>query len=278
MRKRLDLLLVERGYFPSREQAQRAIRSGAVFAGGRLADKPGQQVAEETAIEVRAAGAPYVSRGGEKLAGALDRFHLDVRGLVCLDLGASTGGFTDCLLRRGAARVYAVDVGRGQLAWRLRQDPRVVVREGCNARLLKPADLPEPPDLVTIDVSFISLTLILPPAAAVLPAHGTIVALIKPQFEAGREQVGKRGVIRDPAVHEAVLRKVLEAGEASGLHLSGLTFSPLRGPEGNIEFFGWWGREPGPLRAVPEEIPALVAKAHAALAAGATGPRDPSGG
>lgn len=278
MRRRLDLHLVEGGFFPSREQAQRAILAGVVYAGGRLADKPGQQVAEDTAIEVRGGSQPYVSRGGEKLAGALDRFGLDVRGLICLDLGASTGGFTDCLLQRGAAKVFAVDVGHGQLAWKLRQDPRVVVREGFNARLLKPADLPVPPDLATIDVSFISLALILPAAAAVLAPGGSIVALIKPQFEAGREQVGKRGVIRDPAVHEAVLRKVLEAGEASGLHLSGLTFSPLRGPEGNIEFFGWWGREPGPLRAVPEEIPALVAKAHAALAAGATGPRDPSGG
>ena len=168
MRKRLDVLLMERGFFPSREQAQRAILAGIIYQDGRLMDKPGHDLPEDAALEVRGRGSPYVSRGGEKLAGALSAFDLAVEGLVCLDLGASTGGFTDCLLQRGAAKVYAVDVGHGQLAWKLRQDPRVKVMEGINARYLKPGDLPETPDFVTIDVSFISLGLILPVVATIL--------------------------------------------------------------------------------------------------------------
>ncbi|MGE5551341.1 MAG: TlyA family RNA methyltransferase [Bacteroidota bacterium] len=264
MRKRLDILLVERGHFASREQAQRAILAGTVLVDGRLMDKPGQQVPEEALLELHGVAQPYVSRGGQKLAGALDAFGLAVAGRVCLDLGASTGGFTDCLLQRGAARVYAVDVGRGQLAWKLRQDPRVVVIEEFNARHLKPQDLPEPPDLITIDVSFISLGLILPGAVSVLAPAGEIVALVKPQFEAGRAQVGKHGVVRDPAAHARVLAGVVETAGGLGLGLQGLTHSPLRGPEGNIEFFAWWDRGAG-MEVTGGMIQEVVEGAHRAF-------------
>ncbi|NLG83617.1 MAG: TlyA family RNA methyltransferase [Firmicutes bacterium] len=265
-RKRVDLLLVERGLFPSREQAQRAILAGWVYADGRRLEKPGQAVPVDIPLEVR--NKPrFVSRGGEKLAGALAAFPVEVTGRVCLDLGASTGGFTDCLLKHGARLVYAVDVGRGQLAWSLRQDPRVVVMEGVNARYLRPEDFPERPTLVTVDLSFISLRLVLPAMAAVLPAEGEVIALIKPQFEAGKQEVGKRGVVREATIHRAVLEAVLEEAARQGFGLAGLTHSPLLGPEGNIEFFAWWVKDGGGSPA-PGLIQATVAAAHARLKAG----------
>ena len=237
-KRRLDVLLVERGLAESRTQAQRLIRAGLVRVAGQVADKPGTQVATNATITLQARPR-FVSRGGEKLEAALVRFGLDVRGWVAADVGASTGGFTDCLLQHGARRVYAIDVGYGQLDWRLRNDPRVVVMERTNARYLE--SLPEPVDLVTVDVSFISLGLILPMAVRWLKPGGRVVALIKPQFEAGRREVGKGGVVRDPQVHRRVLERVLDIAAGLDLGLRGLMPSPLHGPAGNVEFLGWWG-------------------------------------
>ncbi|HEY73172.1 MAG: TlyA family rRNA (cytidine-2'-O)-methyltransferase [Chloroflexi bacterium] len=236
-KERLDVLLVERGLAESRAWAQRLIRAGEVRVAGQISDKPGARVATNAAITVQARPR-FVGRGGEKLEAALARFGLDVAGMAAADVGASTGGFTDCLLQRGARRVYAIDVGYGQLAWRLRNDPRVIVMERTNARYLD--DLPEPVDLVTADVAFISLRLILPAAARWLRPDGQVVALIKPQFEAGRREVKKGGIVRDPDVHRRVLKRVLKAAAELGLGLCGLIPSPLRGPAGNIEFLGWW--------------------------------------
>jgi 23S rRNA (cytidine1920-2'-O)/16S rRNA (cytidine1409-2'-O)-methyltransferase len=236
-RERLDVLLVERGLAPSRTQAQRLIRAGLVRIADQVFDKPGTRVATGAAIQMQARPR-FASRGGKKLDAALVRFGLDVADVVAADVGASTGGFTDCLLQRGARRVYAIDVGYGQLAWRLRGDKRVIVMERTNARYLE--DLPEPIDLVTADVSFISLELILPAAARWLRPAGQVVALIKPQFEAGRREVGKGGVVRDPVVHQAVLERVMEMAAELGLGLRGLMASPLRGSAGNVEFLGWW--------------------------------------
>jgi len=229
--------LVERGLAESRAQAHGLIRAGEVRVAGQISDKPGTQVA--TNIEIAVQTRPrFVGRGGEKLEAALARFELDVAGMVAADVGASTGGFTDCLLQHGARRVYAIDVGYGQLAWRLRNDPRVVVMERTNARYLD--ELPEPVDLVTADVSFISLRLILPAAMRWLKPGGRVVALIKPQFEAGRREVKKGGIVRDPTVHRRVLECVAEAAAELELGLYGLMPSPLRGPAGNVEFLAWW--------------------------------------
>lgn len=233
MRKRLDVLLVERGLAETRERAQELIRAGEVIIHGRVMDKAAAQVDSAAAIVIREP-LPYVSRGGYKLAGALDAFNIDPRAWVCADLGASTGGFTDVLLQRGAARVYALDVGYGQLAWKLRQDPRVIVMDRVNARRLE--RLPEPIDLVVIDVSFISLELILPPAKHLLQTRGEIIALIKPQFEAGRAQVGRGGIVRDPQIHTQVIEKITRAAAALGLERRGLIQSPIQGTEGNTEF------------------------------------------
>jgi 23S rRNA (cytidine1920-2'-O)/16S rRNA (cytidine1409-2'-O)-methyltransferase len=236
-RERLDVLLHKTGLAESREQARRLIMAGQVSVGGATVDKPGTRVVPTAALHIEARPR-YVSRGGLKLEAALTAFAVDVRGLVAADIGASTGGFTDCLLQHGAARVYAVDVGYGQLAWGLRQDRRVVVMERVNARHLQ--TLPEPIDLTTIDVSFISLKLVLPAVIPLLKPIGQIVALAKPQFEAGRTQVGKGGVVRDSAVHHAVLRDLLAWASAHGLQTQGLIASPLRGPAGNIEFLVHW--------------------------------------
>jgi 23S rRNA (cytidine1920-2'-O)/16S rRNA (cytidine1409-2'-O)-methyltransferase len=236
-RERLDALLVKQGLAQSRAQAQRLIRAGLVRVADHVVDKPGTQV-EANAQVVLQARPRFVSRGGDKLEAALARFELDVAGLVAADVGASTGGFTDCLLQRGACRVYAIDVGYGQLAWRLRGDDRVVVMERTNARYLE--SLPEPVDLVVADVSFISLGLILPMATRWLRPGGQVVALIKPQFEAGRREVGKKGVVRDPQVHRAVLARVGGMAAELGLGLCGLMVSPLHGPAGNVEFLGCW--------------------------------------
>ena len=233
-KSRLDALLVERGLAETREKAKRLILAGSVEVNGQVADKPGMMAATDAEISVRE-GLPFVSRGGLKLQAALDVFGLDVEGLTAADFGASTGGFTDCLLQRGVRRVYALDVGYGQLAWPLQRDPCVVVMDRTNVRHLE--SLPEPVDLVTIDVSFISLALVLPAARRVLrEGAGQVIALVKPQFEAGRERVGKGGVVRDPAIHREVLDSVREAARESGFRACGLVRSPITGPAGNVEF------------------------------------------
>jgi len=240
-KERLDLLVVARGLAESREQAQRLIMAGAVEVDGVRQDKSGRAVAHDAEITVRAP-LPYVSRGGLKLAAALDAFAFDVNGLVAADVGASTGGFTDCLLQRGAARVYAIDVGYGQLAWKLQSDPRVVVLDRTNVRHL--AALPDGvlADLAVIDASFISLALVLPATLQLLTPDGQVIALIKPQFEAGAEQVGKGGVVRDPQVHRRVLVETWTLAQTLGLTVAGLTVSPAPGPAGNIEFLIWLRR------------------------------------
>jgi 23S rRNA (cytidine1920-2'-O)/16S rRNA (cytidine1409-2'-O)-methyltransferase len=234
---RLDLLLVARGLVESRERARRLVLAGDVLVGDRPVTKPGAQVAADAALRLRTPDSPYVGRGGEKLAGALDAFRLDVRDRVALDVGASTGGFTDCLLARGARRVYAVDVGYGQLAWRLRQDLRVVVLERTNARHLEPSMFEEAPDLAVVDVAFISLATVLPAIAACVAPGGTLVVLVKPQFEVGRARVGKGGVVRDPAARADAVAGVRAAAEGLGLAVRGEQESALPGPKGNREVF-----------------------------------------
>lgn len=232
---------MQQGFYDSREKARAALMAGLVFADEQPVDKPGTKVARTSALKVKGALHPYVSRGGLKLEKALKHFALDVTGAVMLDIGASTGGFTDCALQNGARHVYAVDVGYNQLDWSLRSDPRVTVMERTNFRYLTRADLPaDTPDFATIDVSFISLKLILPPLGGILERGGRVVALIKPQFEAGREKVGKSGVIRDSSVHREVLQTVLAFAAETGYRLEGLTFSPITGGEGNIEFLAVW--------------------------------------
>lgn len=233
-RQRIDQLLVERGLVESREKARALILAGAVRVNGQRVDKAGQAVPADAAIEL-AERMPFVSRGGFKLQAALDHWKIDVNGKVCLDIGSSTGGFTDCLLQRGARRVYAVDVGAGQLDWKLRNDPRVVVREGINARYLSPEDIGEPLDLAVSDVSFISVTLIVPVLPALLRPDGEVVILVKPQFEVGRGQVGRGGIVRDPALHRAACERVEAAMRAIGFK-TGLIESPILGAEGNKEF------------------------------------------
>jgi 23S rRNA (cytidine1920-2'-O)/16S rRNA (cytidine1409-2'-O)-methyltransferase len=236
-RTRLDMLLVERGLAASRDRARAMILAGQVTVDGAVASKAGTAVEAGAAIALLQPDHPYVGRGGVKLAHALDEFGISVEGRQALDIGASTGGFTDVLLRRGASRVIAYDVGHGQLDWRLRNDPRVVVIEGRNARYLAPEDLPGLADVVTIDVSFISLAMILPRVTAVLRAGGDLVALVKPQFEAGRAEVGRKGLVRDPAVQARVIARITEAAAAAGLARIGMTPSPITGTTGNQEFF-----------------------------------------
>ena len=233
---RLDQAMVERGLCESRERAKRAILAGQVRVNSQLAQKPSDAVTPADEI-ILVAGEKFVSRGGYKLEHALDFFHLDVTGLVAIDIGASTGGFTDCLLQRGAHAVFAVDVGQGQLAWKLRQDKRVVVMEKTNARYLKPGQLPQTPDLAVIDCSFISLRKILPPTIALLKTEGKIVALVKPQFEAGKAEADKgRGVIRDASIHERILEELRQFAQEMNLDWRGTVESPLEGPAGNKEF------------------------------------------
>ena len=238
MKKRLDVLLTEKGLAPSREKAKALIMAGVVYVNNQKEDKAGTQFPEEATVEVRGQGLRYVSRGGLKLEKALQVFPIRLEGRICMDIGASTGGFTDCMLQNGAACVYSIDVGYGQLDWKLREDPRVICMEKTNFRYVKPEDLDPDrmPDFASVDVSFISLSRILPPAHAILPEDGEMVCLIKPQFEAGREKVGKKGVVRDPRVHEEVIRQTLQTAEAAGFEVLGLSWSPIRGPEGNIEY------------------------------------------
>ena len=240
-KERIDVLLVEQAFYESREKAKAAIMAGLVIADGERIEKPGMKVPRTVTIQVKGAPHPYVSRGGLKLEKAITEFGLSVQDSVMMDIGASTGGFTDCALKNGAKQVYAIDVGYNQLDWSLRNDERVHVMERTNFRYVEPEHLTGPaPDTATIDVSFISLKLILPPLKALIARPGRVVALIKPQFEAGRDKVGKSGVVRDPSTHESVLRDVLDFAASIGFRLQGLTYSPITGGEGNIEFLALW--------------------------------------
>lgn len=236
MKERLDVLLVKRNLASSREKAKAIIMSGEVFVEGQREDKAGTTFPEEVQIEVRGHALPYVSRGGLKLEKAIASFDVKLEGLVCTDVGSSTGGFTDCMLQNGARKVYAIDVGRGQLDWKLRQDERVVCMEKTNIRYVVPEDLDDVIDFSSIDVSFISLTKVLPAIRAYLRADGEIVALIKPQFEAGREKVGKKGVVREKSTHHEVIDKIVTFAVAEGFQVLDIDFSPIKGPEGNIEY------------------------------------------
>ena len=238
IKKRLDVLLTEQGYADSRAKAQAIIMSGQVYVAGQKADKPGISYEETVEIEVRGEVCPYVSRGGWKLEKALRYFGVDPTGYVCSDSGASTGGFTDCLLQQGAKKVFAIDVGYGQLDWKIRSDPRVVVMERTNIRYVTSEQLGEPLDLSVIDVSFISLRIVLPAIKQLLKADGQVLCLIKPQFEAGKDKVGKKGVVRDPEIHKEVLDQFVSLANELEFKILGLTFSPVKGPEGNIEFLG----------------------------------------
>ena len=262
-KKRLDVLLTERGLQESRQRAQAVIMSGEVFVNGQRVDKPGTAVAEDAQIEIRGGTLAYVSRGGLKLEKAMATFPIDLHGAVCADIGASTGGFTDCMLQNGAEKVYAVDVGYGQLAWKLRSDPRVVCLERTNARYLTHEQVPDELDFASVDVSFISLKLILPPLNGLLKDGGHAACLVKPQFEAGREKVGKKGVVRDPAVHLEVLEHFLDHARENHFTVLGITYSPIRGPEGNIEYLGYLEKSEA-----AEQIPdlkALVDESHQVL-------------
>ena len=259
---RLDQLVFDKGLAESRERAKAYIMAGSVYVNGQKETKPGTSVTEDAAVEMRGETLPYVSRGGWKLEKALRVFPIDVKDAVCIDCGASTGGFTDVLLQSGAAKVYAVDVGYGQLAWSLRTDPRVVCMERTNIRYVTHEQIPEEMDVAVADLSFISLRLILGAVGALLKPEGEMVCLVKPQFEAGKDKVGKKGVVRDPVVHAEVLREFLRYAPECGFGVRGLDFSPIRGPEGNIEYLAWLKKG---AESIPEpDIDALVAASHAA--------------
>lgn len=236
MKARLDVLLVQRGLAPSREKAKAMIMEGNVFVAGQREDKAGTSFDDKAEIEVRGNTLKYVSRGGLKLEKAIENFAIDLTDKICMDIGASTGGFTDCMLQNGAGKVYAVDVGYGQFAWKLRQDARVVCMEKTNIRYVTPEDISEVLDFASVDVSFISLTKVLPAAKELLREQGEMICLIKPQFEAGREKVGKKGVVREPFIHQEVIEKIIAFSRKIGFGVCGLDFSPIRGPEGNIEY------------------------------------------
>ena len=260
---RLDQLVFDRGLTESRERARTTIMSGVVFVNGQRVDKPGTAIDPEAVIEIRGDVLPFVSRGGYKLDKALKVFPVDPEGKVCLDCGASTGGFTDVLLQHGARKVYSVDVGYGQLAWKLRTDERVVNLERTNLRYVTREQIPEPIELAVMDVSFISIRLILPAVKELLFPDADYICLIKPQFEAGREEVGKKGVVRDPAVHERVVQGILDFAPEIGFSVVGLDFSPIKGPEGNIEYLCHLINRPGESKSF--DVPALVRASHSSL-------------
>ncbi|MBQ8587431.1 MAG: TlyA family RNA methyltransferase [Oscillospiraceae bacterium] len=262
-KERLDVLLVQLGLCDSRTKAQALIMSGEVYVDGQKCDKAGTPVLTTAQIEVRGNACPYVSRGGLKLEKALRDFGVDPTGYVCSDSGASTGGFTDCLLQKGAKKVFAIDVGYGQLAWSIRTDPRVVCMERTNIRYVTPEQLGEPLDLSVVDVSFISLKIVLPAIKALLKPTGQVLCLIKPQFEAGKEKVGKKGVVRDPEVHKEVLDNFLALAAELNFTVRNLTFSPVKGPEGNIEFLGHLSMLPD--GGITPDTRALVTAAHETL-------------
>ena len=257
------MLLTEQGYADTRSKAQAIIMSGLVYVDGQKADKPGISYEETVSLEVRGAVCPYVSRGGLKLEKALRDFGVKPEGYVCSDSGASTGGFTDCLLQQGAKKVFAIDVGYGQLDWKIRSDPRVVVMERTNIRYVTPEQLGEPLDLSVIDVSFISLKIVLPAIKELLKEDGQVLCLIKPQFEAGKEKVGKKGVVRDKATHKEVLDSFVSLADELGFTILGLTFSPVKGPEGNIEFLGHLTLRQG--EGIRPDTASVVDQAHEAL-------------
>ena len=263
---RLDALLVERGLVGSRERAKRMIMAGEVLVDEQKIEKAGTMVKAEAKIRLLGQDLPYVSRGGLKLEKAIQVFGVQLQGKTAADIGASTGGFTDCMLQNGAAKVYAIDVGYGQLAWKLRTDARVVNMERTNIRYVTPEDIGKPLDFASIDVAFISLDKVLPVAWQLLSEMGEVLALIKPQFEAGREHVGKKGVVRDPAIHEAVIHKVVLLARTLGFITRALTFSPVKGPEGNIEYLIWLSKDRAAADGVPEaRIAETVKAAHAEL-------------
>lgn len=272
MKERLDVLLVNKGFYPSRERAKASIMAGVVYVDGQKSDKAGTMVSEDSEIMVKENLCPYVSRGGLKLEKAMNLWDFSLAGLTCMDIGASTGGFTDCMLQKGAVKVYAVDVGRGQLDWKLRTDNRVVNMEKCNIRYLDPGSISDPIGFISIDVSFISLKLVFPVAAKLLGPEGSLVCLVKPQFEAGREQVGKKGIVRDRKVHKDVIEKVVGYGMENGLYPAGLTYSPVTGAKGNIEYLlylsksapeGW--KEASRFPVDEEEILNVVNSSHEEL-------------
>ncbi len=259
-KQRLDVLMYNKGLAESRQKAQQYIMAGEVYVNNIRIDKPGTSVDETAQIEHRGSVCPFVSRGGYKLDKAMQCFPIDLKGKRCMDIGASTGGFTDCMLQNGAAHVYCIDVGYGQLAWKLRNDPRVTNYERTNVRALSVEQIPELLDFISIDVSFISLTLVLPVAKKFLKDNGSIVALIKPQFEAGKNLVGKNGVVRDDKVHRDVIEKIIQFCNEQELCVSGLSFSPVKGPKGNIEFLLYLSEEQQDV-----DIAAVVAQAHTEL-------------
>ena len=268
MKKRLDVLLVEQGLVESRQKAQALIMAGQVYVKGQKVDKAGTPTDPGSPIELRGGGLKYVSRGGLKLEKAMETWPIRIEGAVCADIGASTGGFTDCMLQNGASKVYAVDVGYGQFAWKLRSDSRVVCLERTNARYLTHEEVPDELDFASVDVSFISLNLILPALGGLMKPSAQAVCLIKPQFEAGREKVGKKGVVRDKAVHLEVLEHFFDHARAAGFGVLGLTWSPIRGPEGNIEYLGWLSA--GGETTWEGDLNALVEASHAGLEGEAT--------
>lgn len=272
MKERLDVLMVSRGLAESREKAKAVIMSGIVYVDGQKEDKAGSTFEETASIEVRGNTLAYVSRGGLKLEKAMNSFGVELQGKICMDVGASTGGFTDCMLQNGAVKVYSVDVGHGQLAWKLRNDERVVCMEKTNIRYVTPEDIGDRPDFVSIDVSFISLTKVLGPVKALMKENGQVVCLIKPQFEAGREKVGKKGVVREKSTHLEVIRMVMDFARSIDFEILNLDFSPIKGPEGNIEYLlylqnhGQEDRpEPGISAAAVPEPEAVVDEAHRSL-------------
>ena len=265
MKERLDILLVKKGLAPSREKAKTMIMEGNVFVDNNREDKAGSSFDENAKIEIKGNTLKYVSRGGLKLEKAMTHFGITLDGKVCMDIGASTGGFTDCMLQNGASKVYAVDVGYGQFAWKLRQDERVVCMEKTNIRYVTPEDIADRLDFASVDVSFISLTKVLGPARALLQDDGEMVCLIKPQFEAGREKVGKKGVVRDKAVHEEVIHKVIDFALETGFSILNLEYSPIKGPEGNIEYLVYIRKKEEGSMADTVDIHAVVEAAHGEL-------------
>ena len=262
-KKRLDVLVAERGLAESRQKAQALIMAGQVYSGERKLEKAGMPVDETIALEIRGQAMPYVGRGGFKLEKAMEVFPIDLNGKITADIGASTGGFTDCMLQNGACKVYSVDVGYGELAWKLRSDSRVVVLERTNARYLTHEQVPDELDFASIDVSFISLRLIFPAVYGLLKEHGQVVSLIKPQFEAGREFVGKKGIVRDPKVHRMVLEQYLENAHHAGFAVRDFTYSPITGQEGNIEYLGFLEKD-GAEGSLPD-LQSVIDAAHGAL-------------
>lgn len=265
MKERLDVLLVQRGLAPSREKAKAMIMEGHVFVDNEREDKAGTFFDDKVAIEVRGNTLRYVSRGGLKLEKAMEQFDLTLTGKVCMDIGASTGGFTDCMLQNGASKVYAVDVGYGQFAWKLRQDERVVCMEKTNIRYVTPEDIDDVLDFASVDVSFISLTKVLGPAKELLKVGGEMVCLIKPQFEAGKDKVGKKGVVRDGAVHKEVIESVILFAKSMGFQVLHLEYSPIKGPEGNIEYLVHIRKTDGAEGEGMVDVDAVVEAAHASL-------------